>query len=373
MTIDCNNLLMDEYFREVPTNIDRISNGNNVNGLGINPYIMSFLDTSQIGITTHREQIRKEWNKVLLDQCCDFIHVISLKGVFLYVSRSATNMLEYDPQELIGNSLSRLCHPSDIIPVMHEIKEATTHPDKPISLLFRIRRKCSGYMWIDCRGKLHMDQNKGHKCLVLSGRERPVYRLLDNQITKLVGHEEGEYWAKLSLAGLYLYVTPTCKNVIGFTRDSLEHESIYQYIENEAVVDITNALRLVKEGSITKVLHTILDSKGNHVSVLSTFYPGDTLYNEGLPSFLLLQVKRLTHDSNQSAALTNIDTNAIDALLGQNIFGELETFRTTNWQYELYQLQQSNNRLREQLKIYSKPTNSRKRKVDNDNGYIKQQ
>lgn len=76
---------------------------------------------------------------------------------------------------------------------MREIKEATTNPDKVINLLFRIRRKCSGYIWIDCTGKLHMDQSKGRKCLVLSGRERPVYRLLNTQIIAAKDNADEEY------------------------------------------------------------------------------------------------------------------------------------------------------------------------------------
>lgn len=352
------NLLLgsvDEYFREVPT-------------IKANPNadIMNLLDATQIdfeNMSTNEHQIQKEWNKVLLDQCSDFIHVISLKGIFLYASNSSLSMLEYDPDELVGNSLSSICHPSDIIPVMREIKEATSNPDKVVNLLFRIRRKLSGYFWIDCRGKLHMDQNKGRKCLVLSGRERPVYKLSSDQLTTRVSSEE--YWGKLSLAGLYLHVTPTCKEVVGFSSDSLEHESIYQYIENDAVTDITKALELVKEGEISKVQHTILNAKGTYVHVLSTFYPGDTLFRVGQPSFVLIQVQLLNSTTTTTTSCLPTTNVALTCLNHEsvNLFPELETVRTTNWQYELYQLQQSNKRLREQLEKYSNPNKKQRRKV----------
>ena len=338
---------MDEYFREVPTTTT----------IAYNPQILGLLDASQIDLentANSEQQFQKEWNKVLLNQCTDFVHVLSLKGVFLYVSDSSIDMLEYEPDELVGNSLSSICHPSDIIPVMREIKEATTNPDKSINLLFRIRRKLSGYVWIDCRGKLHMDQSKGRKCLILSGRERPVYKLLDNQISNDFAEEE--FWGKLSLAGLYLYVTPTCKNVVGFTSDSLEQESIYQYVENGAVTDITKALELVKEGEITKVRHTILNSKGSYVPVLSTIYPGDIIYRLGQPSFVLIQVKLMKSNTSNPPSPTR--TSMIE---GKNLFAELETDRSTNWQYELHQLQQSNKRLREQLEKFSNNTKQRRK------------
>lgn len=345
---------MDDYFREIPSSNTATD-------------IISLLDATRIDYDDpgfNEQQIQKEWNQLLLDQSCDFIHVLSLKGVFLYVSNSSASMLEYEPEELLGNSLSSICHPSDIIPVMREIKEATSNPDKMINLLFRIRRKLSGYMWIDCRGKLHMDQSKGRKCLVTSGRERPVYRLSRHQVMHQQGEEDeeggAEYWAKLSLAGLYLHVTSTCKDVVGFTNDSLEQESIYQYVENDSITEITKALEVVKKvRGVATVSHTILNSKGSYVPVTSTFYSGD---NSNQPPFVLLQVKLAS--ATQPLTLNNyipaqhLSLNSVN----DNLFAELESSRTTNWQYELHQLQQSNKRLRDQLDKYNNP-NKQRRKV----------
>nr|AYL64453.1 white collar 1c [Blakeslea trispora] len=374
--------VMDEYFRELPTN-NYHSNSNTSstksqpehNSVVQNADIIGLLDPSQIDFESlsslngnnNEQQLLKEWNKVLLDQSCDFVHVLSLKGVFLYASQASKHMLEYEPKELVGNLLSSICHPSDIIPVMREIKETTTNPEKAINLLFRIRRKDSGYIWIDCRGKLHMDQSKGRKCLVLSGRERSVYSLMSHQITPSLSNtieSDLEYWAKLSLAGLYLYVTPTCKEVVGFTSDSLEQESIYQYAENNAITDITKALEIVKDGGIVRVPHTILNAKGTYVRVLSTFYPGDAIHSSGKPSFALLQVKAIPFDQNQDSLPLGIepDVKNLNEAEGENIFAELSTFKSTNWQYELHQLQQSNKRLREQLDKYINPNKQRRKK-----------
>lgn len=341
---------MDEYFREVPSN-----------NASKNANIINLLDSTQIdfeNLYTSEQQIQKEWHKVLLNQTCDFIHVISLKGIFMYVSDASVSMLEYDPTELLGSTLSSICHPSDIIPVMREIKEAAANPDKVINLLFRIRRKLSGYFWIECRGKLHMDQNKGRKCLVLSGRERPVYRLSASNPP----HAD-EYWAKLSLSGLYLHVTRSCKDIVGFTHDALEHQSIYQYIDNNSVTDITRALQSVAaENKPYKVQHTMLTAKGTYVDVLATFYPGDTLDNQrNPPSFLLVQVQ-LSNTTHASASASASALPFSSVTTGTNLFPELETVRTTNWQYELYQLEQSNKKLRDQLEKYSNHGNKKQRR-----------
>ncbi|KAI8997079.1 putative blue-light photoreceptor PCMADA3 [Pilobolus umbonatus] len=356
----------DEYFRELPS--DSVSNQYNE--------VISLLDATQIdfeNLATRDQQFQKEWNKTLLDQCTDFIHVLSLKGLFLYVSNSCENILEYSPEELVGDSLNSICHPSDIIPVMREIKEASNDPDKIVTLLFRIRRKYSGYFWFECRGKLHMDQNKGRKCLILSGRERPVYRLLENQVRLSNMDEDNDnaddFWAKLTLNGLFLYVTPQCKETVGFNAESLENESIYQYVENGAVTDITRALELVKGGETVKVYHTILNSKGSYVPVVSVFYPGDIICSQGQPSFLLLQMRSHAPVDDEFETIvicSNEDVDEDDT----NIFPELDPIRTTNWQYELYQLQKTNKKLKDQLDSYTNPkTRLRKKKVKTNDSH----
>jgi hypothetical protein len=213
---------------------------------------------------------------------------------------------------------------------MREIKEATARPDPTINLIFRIRRKHSGYIWIDCRGLLHMDQTRNRKCFILAGRERPVYQLFNHP------QEEG-YWAKLSIHGLYLHVTATCKDVVGFTSDTLEFESIYQY--TESTTEITNALELVREGKMVQKKLSLLTQKGIYVPVWCTFYPGE---------FVLLHV---------SPHQQVVQTTPI------NMFKELETTRSTNWQYELHQLQQKNKKLKEHLEYYSSRKKVKKKTI----------
>lgn len=37
-----------------------------------------------------------------------------------------------------------------------------------VSLLYRIRRKKSGYVWMEAQGKLHLEQGKGRKVRISS-------------------------------------------------------------------------------------------------------------------------------------------------------------------------------------------------------------
>lgn len=313
----------------------------------------------------NEQQLQQQWNKLLLDQSEDFIHVLSLKGFFLYCSRSSSYLLEHDPEELVGHPLSSICHPSDIVPVMREIKEAASSPDKVINLIYRVRRKYSGYMWMECQGKIHVDQSKGRKCLILAGRERPMYELIRKEIVDGSEVATGsEFWAKTSLHGLCLHVTPSSEEVVGFSADDLQGATLYQYVGDNHVRDITRALELVKDGHIVNLHHTMLNKKGEYVAIFSTFYPGDVSFGVGRPSFALVQIRaKATHSTNGNPILESV-THAVvqdeHSNSDENLFAELETVRGTSWQYELHQLQLANRKLKEQLEYY---TNPKKRKV----------
>lgn len=338
---------VDDYFRELPSTAPASSTL-------ASPEVLELVNCSG----DNEQQLQQEWNKLLLDQSEDFIHVLSIKGFFLYCSRSSSYMLEHDAEELVGHPLSSICHPSDIVPVMREIKEAAANPDKVINLIYRVRRKYSGYMWMECQGKIHIDQSKGRKCLILAGRERPMYELIRKEIVQADDITNGpEFWTKATLSGLFLHVTPTSEEVVGFSADSLEGATLYQYIADNNVRDITRALELVKEGRIVNLHHSMQNSKGDYVPVFSTFYPGDVSFGVGRPSFALVQIRAKT-SSTTGPVLESIPSTQGDN--DENLFSELETVRGTSWQYELHQLQLSNRKLREQLDNLKNP---KRRKV----------
>lgn len=73
--------------------------------------------------TAESELAKWMWDKVLLENTDDVVHVLSLKGLFLYLSPSSQAVLEYCASELVGTALSAVCHPSDIVTVTRELKD----------------------------------------------------------------------------------------------------------------------------------------------------------------------------------------------------------------------------------------------------------
>jgi PAS domain S-box-containing protein len=318
-------------------------------------------------------EFRRCWYELLLDQSPDFIHVLTIKGIFLYCSDSTHHVLEYEPFELIGESLKDICHPSDITTVMRELKQSSNDDAGPVNLIYRVRRKNSGYMWVECCGKLRNEDGRGRKYVVLSGRERPVYQLPRYALAvgnkahdtrnhhTVTGHEDHEFWGKLSADGLLLYVSWSCANILGSPPQDIIGTSLYQLMRSNRTTDLTRALAEVKEGKIVYLRHALLNNEGLEVMVATTFYPdGKASLNEQ-PSFVLMQTKVIDDESvlnDEEPLFDSIDPDVkkkgranLSLSNVEMMVDELDITRDANWQYELHQLRISNKKLREDLSV----------------------
>lgn len=197
----------------------------------------------------------------------DFVHVVSLKGAFLYVAPNVKRILGYGPEELVGKSINEFAHPADVVPLMRELKESSTaahaaataaalsatslvNPQSPdsnsgsgtqcasakvVDLLFRIKAKTADgameYVWLESRGRLHIEPGKGRKAIILSGRVRRMPTLHWGQITRHIPStnpspaevdqhaspaEFTDFWGLLSRHGTFLFVASAIRYVLGW-------------------------------------------------------------------------------------------------------------------------------------------------------------
>lgn len=198
-----------------------------------------------------RESERAEIHNLVLDNTEDFIHVLSLKGSLLYAAPSISRVLGYNAQELIGGSIADLCHPADVVPVMRELKDAsstpmyqvshpssrlaftpgfpqmsslpTPPPPPPTSLLFRALHKDGHYVWIISRGRLHVEPGKGRKAVVLVGRrvdsgilDAVMSRTLETRISQPEPFGENG-WGLIATNGIILFANKICSQRLGFS------------------------------------------------------------------------------------------------------------------------------------------------------------
>ncbi|BGP24549.1 white collar 1 protein [Rhodotorula toruloides] len=226
------------------------------------------------------ETLRRQFMRLLVEQSDDLIHVLSLKGALLYVSDASKHLLEYEPFELLGKTLSSFCHPSDIVSVQRELKDAGVSVHPSVNLVFRIRRKDSGYVWFEAKGRLHLEPGKGRKCVILTGRPREVYKMSwrDLELAGGVGKGDYEFWAKICVDGIFLAATSSAEKVLGVSNATVD-------VVGRSVSDLSrrttndserfmNALLKATKGEPTKVQHFMTPVPGRSpIEVVTRFYP----------------------------------------------------------------------------------------------------
>ncbi|KAK1520942.1 GATA zinc finger [Colletotrichum abscissum] len=327
---------------------------------------------------------KQSWDKMLLENTDDVVHVLSLKGLFLYLSPSCKRVLEYDATELVGNSLSTVCHPSDIVPVTRELKDATA--GNSVNIVFRIRRKQSGYTWFESHGSLFFEHGKGRKCIILVGRKRPVFALSRRDLEAHGGIGDSELWTKISVSGMFLFVSSNIRSLLDLQPDTLIGTSMQELMRRESRAEFGRAIEKARRGKIVTCKHEVHNRRGQVLQAQTILYPGDASDGQK-PTFLLAQTKLLkassrsiapaatppgsvksTSQVNQNVQLATQSTELAkagpmslpggqamhgsqDAALASddNIFDELRTTKCSSWQFELRQMEKVNRILAEEL------------------------
>ena len=351
--------------------------------------------------------------------------MLSLKGSIQYVSPSVRAVLEYDPEELSGKTISDITHPSDVVPVLRELKESSLpsanssgsgginfastllaqhymHQARLVHLLFRVRRKYSGYIWIESTGRLQVEPGKGRKSLVFSGRIRRMPRLELNDFSDdagltssiLSGDSSSEIWSQISVdGGLFLVVSTGAKEVFGTSAQEVMGTRLSEWLSPESRVPIEHTLAGIARNPkyrmpptkfvCTRVpvdclpLATLLvtiyrpaDTPAEPIPSSSSQPPPPSIRGQRL-SVVICHIRFATPNDASSSTVTQVASSSIQEYLQQslppsagpgpssqilssptassNIFEELETTRGTSWQYELQQLRIQNEKMRKEI------------------------
>lgn len=351
-------------------------------------------------ISASKPEYKHYLDRIFVENMDDVIHVLSFDGVFLYLSPSCRKVLEYDSAELANKTLSTICHPSDIGPITRDFRSSIT--TAPVSVVYRIRKKHSGYTWFESHGSWHVEQGRRRTFLVLVGRDRPVYSL--GQVAGL-GSEclaENDLWMKISTSGIILYIPAKSRPILGRTPEELVGTGIQDLLGAEDRSEAQQALQTSRGGRRAAFNHQICHKKGHKMQVQTTLFPGDT--KEGLkPSFLVAQV-RFPKSSQPATDITEdlISTDLAASLSGGReqttdstsaerppfhdisnfadstrlptdkqqpspkeqltVFPELTPTRGSSWQFELRELEKRNRALADELQRLLTRKRKRKRK-----------
>ncbi|GKZ37442.1 blue light receptor, partial [Aspergillus brasiliensis] len=350
-----------------------------------NPDLATFFTPDQVStvlesLRDNGPSYRHYLDRVLVENMDDIIHVLSFEGEFLYLSPSCRKVLEYEPAELVGKGLSAVCHPSDIGSVIRDLRARIT--TESVSVVYRIRKKYSGYVWFESHGSWHIT-DRGRQFMVLGGRARAVYNFDQVATIGRGGLAENDIWAKLSMSGIVLFISSKARPVLGRVADDVIGKSIQDLTGADTRAQVMEALDTARSGQQISFLHKVRHKKGHMLPVQTTLIPGDSKEGER-PSFLVAQLRfhrplpnGSPDDTSSSATETGRDAMAgqtgstsrlpagnqeLIPLRERSLFSELAPTRGSSWQFELRELEKQNRTLSEEVQRLLTRRKKRKRK-----------
>ena len=322
----------------------------------------------------------------LLGGTPDFIHVLSLRGSFLYVAPSVKRVLGYAAEDLVGKMISDYCHPADLVPLMRELKESSSIPStegrppavpKKVDLLYRIKSKDGAFVWVESRGRLHVESGKGRKAIILSGRVRPMPKLTWTSISQTgglavaapavkgdstVSGSSREFWGTVNPDGTLLFVGTNVRELLGWSVVEVIGKRLEDFVvsSTDQRQPEYNTYRMVSESLIaasragtpgpTQLAFEMRKKDGSKIQVLMVLYHA-TIHRStpSPPDPLICQVK-VASDSVYAPVVR---------MAGDQVFQEMDIFRNTSWQYELQQLKYANQRLLDEIQNLEAPQTNR--------------
>lgn len=287
---------------------------------------------------------QQSWDSMLVENTDDVICAISRKGLFLYVSPACKRVLEYDAAELVGTYISTICHPYDIDSVIDELK--TTTLQNHSNMIYRIRRRYSGYTWFESYGSLFVDRDSQQECIILVGRTRPVYSLSRRNLDANGGISDGELWAKISTSGMFLFVSSNIRSLLDLQPEALIGTSIQDLLRKESRAKFGRLIEKTRHGRTITFKHEVQNRLGQFLQAQATLYPGDVCEGNK-PSFLLAQIKLLgvsTRSVTSTSPAARVGSFPATSMSDpkDDIFEELGTTRSSSWQSELDQIKKAN-------------------------------
>ncbi|MEM7802477.1 MAG: PAS domain-containing protein, partial [Chloroflexota bacterium] len=102
-------------------------------------------------------------HRIIIDNITDMVtrHALDDLLTSTYVSGSAKGMIGYEPDELVGRSITRYIHKDDFVRNRRLIDYAVENPGETITIIFRCRHKEGYYLWLESTGQVLLNPLSG--------------------------------------------------------------------------------------------------------------------------------------------------------------------------------------------------------------------
>lgn len=181
---------------------------------------------------------REKFYRTLAENAYDMVAVMQPDGRLDYVSPSVKDNLGYDPEELVGKNALEYVHPDDLPGVMELFAKETPTRGNPVVTRLRFKHGDGSWRVLETVGRNLLDDSVVAGVVVnvrditeqveneeaLRGRDEYRRVLLENSMDIMFIVDEN---------GVFSYVSPSVKKLLGYDPDELVGKSGFQFIPSD--------------------------------------------------------------------------------------------------------------------------------------------
>ena len=133
--------------------------------------------------------LSEEKYRLIAENMTDLVVIIGEDGVMKYASPSHMHVLGYTPEEYEGKIVFEMVHPENLSEVQEEFDSLFETSGSSIFEL-RIKHITKGWVWIEAKGSIFLDEEHGKKHLLLASREIEERKAFQEKLKKMAFHDE---------------------------------------------------------------------------------------------------------------------------------------------------------------------------------------
>lgn len=107
-------------------------------------------------------QQREERFRTLIEKSADAVQLVSPEGDIIFSSNSIKNVLGYTPEELASSGVTPYLHPEDIEYFFSNFNDLIKHPEKQLTMQYRVKHKDGSWAWLETVGVNHLNTPNIH-------------------------------------------------------------------------------------------------------------------------------------------------------------------------------------------------------------------
>jgi len=115
-------------------------------------------------------QEKEKFFRLIVSNMTELFRIADLEGNIIFLSSSHEDLLGYEAEERIGQSIFELIHPDDIKKVKEQVAQGITSGESGQGE-YRVRRKDGTYLWLETMGKFFVDDNGEIIGVIYSSRD----------------------------------------------------------------------------------------------------------------------------------------------------------------------------------------------------------